>query len=418
MEVSDDLVLSDNPNQNLSALKIDLSSAEFLADPYPTYRRLLTESPVYRHPVKGELFISDPELIHAVLKNNALFSSDRASAFSASLNEEQSRFVQPLTDSLSRWLLFQDPPKHMPLRKIINASLNQKTISELGPYIESVAASLLEEMKMNRKTDLIQEFAYPLPALVIAHLLGVPTHDIDRVKKWSDDIARFFGGKGGPSAAIRTQQSIGEMADYLSSLLSEENAGEYTGVMRSLKEYQSENTDFTDDDIIANCAMLLFAGHETTTNLIANLWYQLQQHPEQTEYLISHPESVPAAVAEGLRFDGPVQRLTRIATEDTEIAGYPVAEGQRVYLMLAAMNRSSDLYDDPDHFSVRRAVNNSTGFGYGPHLCSGAALARLETRIAIQQLLKYFPEGRITESPEYHLNPGLRAMKSLHIDIG
>ncbi len=401
---------------------VDVSSRQFIADPFPTYQKLLHEAPIYQDPSTGDFYISRPEDIQVILKDNKTYSSDRASSFASMLSPEQHQAVKPLIESMSRWLLFQDPPKHMPLRKIVNASLNHKLISKMESDIRRLTRMLVEEMKASGETDLIQGIAYPLPALVIAHLLEVPERDIHLIRKWSNSVAAFMGGKAGPQGALSAQTSIVDMTQYLRPFLEtvkhHSSPAESENLWENLRQYQLEHPDFTDDDIIANCILLLFAGHETTTHLIANLWYRLHQFPEQLNLLIQQPELIPNAVEEGLRFDGSVHRFGRMTTQDTEIAGVLIPKGTKVFLMIGAAHRSASLYENPDDFDVRRQGIRHMGFGFGPHLCSGAALGRLEAAIAIEALLNAFPNSQLSGQPEYQDNLGIRAMKSLQFTHG
>lgn len=401
-----------------SATKVyDISSNEYIANPFKTYQALLAECPVYCHPKSGDYFVSDLKYIETIFRHSESFSSDRARSFAKALPTEQYQHTKPLIDAMNRWLLFKDAPKHMPLRRIINASLNHKLVSKLEAYIEQVACKLIDEMKENNQQDLIQGLAYPLPAMIIAHLLGVPGKDIDLIKQWSDHIAHFLGAKSGPAEAIKAQKSIVDMSAYLKDLLADMPMADNETLVKNLKQFQQENPDFSDEDLIANCILFLFAGHETTTYLIANMWYWLQRHPEQMQWLREHPESISSALEEGIRFDGPVHRLGRMITQDVQLGEYGLKKGKKVFMLIAAAHRSEALCERPNEFDIHRPVTKHMGFGFGPHLCSGAALARLEAQVAIKIALKNFANGQVLSEPQYLPNMGLRVMKELIIDI-
>ncbi|WP_298772866.1 cytochrome P450 [uncultured Shewanella sp.] len=399
-----------------TAKEFDLSSMHFIQSPFNTYHKLLKQAPIYQSPSSGHYYVSKPDYIEQILKDNQAFSSDRVHSFTAPLAPEQIAFLQPLIQGLSKWLLFQDPPKHMPLRRIINASLKHKLLVALEPEIKQLAQTLILDMKQQQQNDVIKGLAYPLPALVISRLLGVPAKDIHLIKKWSDDIAQFMGSTLGATSAIKAQQSVIEMADYLKVILNDKALCASTTVLGSLIQYQQNNNEFSLDDVIANCIMLLFAGHETTTNLISNLWQQLQSHPSQLQLLLDDPSLLKPVIEESLRYDGAVHRLGRITTKDTLIGETLLEKGRRVFLLLGAAHRCPKRYPNPDVFDIHRKPKH-LGFGFGPHICPGAALGRLETEIAIAALLEHFPQGDIIEPPQYIHNLGLRAMKSLKIKL-
>lgn len=395
----------------------DVSSSDYLAYPFKTYQALLAECPVYCHPKTGDYFVSDLEHIKTIFRYTKGFSSDRASSFAKALSPEQYQFIKPLLDAMSRWLLFKDAPKHMPLRRIINASLNHKLVAKLEGYIEKIARQLIDEMKANNQQDLLKGLAYPLPAMVIAHLLGVPDKNIGLIKQWSDHVAHFLGAKTGPAEAIKAQKSIVDMSAYLKNLLIENDKVDTESLVGNLKQFQLDNPDFSDEDLIANCILLLFAGHETTTYLISNMWYWLQRHPEQMRWLRDHPDGIAAAIEEGIRFDGPVHRLGRMITEDVQLGEHTLKKDKKVFMLVGAANRSEALCEYPNQFDIQRLPTKHMGFGFGAHLCSGAALGRLEAQLAINLALQAFSDGQVIEEPEYLPNLGLRAMKELKICI-
>ncbi|AJQ92837.1 cytochrome P450 [Gynuella sunshinyii] len=408
---------SHNTLQNAEYTDVDLHSTEFISNPFPAYQALLQQGSIYQSPSATEYYVVRPSQVERILKDNKTFLSDRTGSFAAKLSEGQHDQVQPLLNSLAKWLLFQDPPKHMPLRKIVNASLSHKLVSSLEPDIRAITRQLVTTMVTEQHNDLVNNLSYPLPALVIARLLGVPAEDILLVKKWSDDIASFTGAQSGIDIAERARASVVEMSDYLQQLLHSTELIENTTVLGNLTQFRQQNDEFTEEDLIANCIMLLFAGHETTTCLINNLWIQLQQHDSQRLDLIRHPELISSAVEEGLRYDGAVHRLGRFIKSDTEIDGIQLQQNRMIYVLLGAANRSPELCERPDKFDIRRKPVRNFGFGFGPHLCSGAALARLEAEIATEELLKLIPEGHVMETPEYHRNLALRSVKSLKIKI-
>lgn len=395
----------------------DLTSLEMISNPYPTYDKMLSEHPIYEDHTTGKYHVFKPGYIQTILKENTCFSSDRVKWFGTSLSGDQLNKIDWLINSLSRWLLFQDPPKHMPLRKIIITSLSPKLLNSSRDYIERVSLRLVNEMIEKDQSDLIQGLAYPLPAIVISNLLGFPESDVGKIKQWSDDINAFFSRQADFELIYDTQNSVVEMSQYIKEMLNSNKAKKDSNIIENMRLFQKENKEFTDDDLIANCITLLFAGHETTTYLIANTWYALHQNPEQLHWLRENNDKTQDAVEEGLRFDSPVQRISRVSLQDFTLDEYTIPEKREVFLMLGAANRSSELYEVPNTFDIQRKYKRNLGFGYGPHLCSGASLGRMETTIAINTLLRTFDNGRPIETPTYHHHLGIRMIKRLNIDL-
>ena len=329
----------------------------------------------------------------------------------AGLNEAQRQAVEPLTSTLSKWLLFQDPPTHTPIRKLINQSLSNKVISAMEADIQLIVDKLIDGL--DGECDLISGLAYPLPAIVISHILGVPEEDRDQIKAWSSTIAQFLGARTDLSLVAKAQQDILAAKDYFYTLLKQQRLSPKNNVMSQMILLQEQQPSFTDEHLIANCILLIFAGHETTTNLIGNAWLTLLRHPEQLAMLRINPELMGGAIEECLRFESPVQRMGRLIKEPIALGGEILQPGRRALLLIGAANRDGALIDNPNKFDIQRPVSRHLAFGHGTHFCSGAALARLETKLALQTLCKRLKHSELVlDHPRWIYNVGMRAMES------
>ena len=397
--------------------KYDLSSHEFVSNPYPTYRRLHEESPIHWCEERKYYYVSNLRYVKSIFVDSRA-SSDRVAPMVENLSDFQRSAIEPLTSTLSKWILFQDPPKHTPLRKFIVQSLSSKVVDAIEPKIYSVVDELIDDFSQQGDFDLIQDFAYPLPAIVISILLGVPVEDRDKIKAWSDTIARFLGEKNSLSLLAKAQQDIVEMTGYFRDILDQQRSNPKENVMSKMIALQQQQPELDDEHIIANCIGLIFAGHETTTHLIANTWLALQQHPDQLSLLRENPDLIESAIEESLRYESPVQRMGRFIKEPIEMGGQILKPGRRVLLLMGAANRDPSLIDRPNSFDIRRTASRHLAFGHGIHLCPGAALGRLEARIAIQALCQRLKNSTlINEQPIWQYNLGLRAMETCPVSI-
>jgi len=370
----------------------------------------LKEAPIYWCEEREFYYISHLAYVKALFLDPRA-SSDRVKPMVAGLNEAQRQAVEPLTSTLSKWLLFQDPPMHTPVRKLINQSLSNKVISGMETDIQLIVDELMDGL--DGECDLIAGLAYPLPAIVISHILGVPVEDRDQIKAWSSTIAQFLGSKTDLSLVAKAQQDILAAKDYFYTLLKQQRLSPKNNVMSQMILLQEQQPSFTDEHLIANCILLIFAGHETTTNLIGNAWLTLLRHPEQLAMLRTNPELIGGAIEECLRFESPVQRMGRLLKEPIPLGGEILQPGRRALLLIGAANRDGALIDNPDTFDIQRPASRHLAFGHGTHFCSGAALARLEAKLALLALCKRLKHSELVlDRPRWIYNVGIRAMES------
>src|SRR5512143_1571245 len=263
-----------------------------------------------------------------------------------------------------------------------------RLITQMAPHIQALTDHLLDRIYDQGRLDIIRDLAYPLPAIIIAEMLGARPEDRDQLKRWSDDIARFLGTKTTADVAVQIQESVLAMIEYLCHVLARHRAEPRDNLMGSLLAFQQQDRSLTDADLLANCTGLIFAGHETTTNLIANSLLTLLKHPAQQDALQRDPALIITAVEEGLRYESPAQRLGRIPREAIDLGTSRIQQGQRILLLMGAANRDPKVFENPNTFAITRQPNPHVAFGYGIHQCSGAALGRLEAQIAINTMLR------------------------------
>jgi cytochrome P450 len=294
--------------------------------------------------------------------------------------------------ALSRWMIFQDPPDHTRLRSLVSRAFLPRAVEAMRPMVEAVVGELLDAVIDSGRMDVLHDLASPLPIIVIADMLGAAREDRDHFKKWSDDLAAFFGntvmGRDRGTAAAR---SCREMTDHLRAVVAQRRLVPKDDVIGALIAAEERGSFLTEEELLATCVSLLFAGHETTTHLIGNGALALLRHPGAFGALQATPSLIDTALEELLRYDGPVQTLGRLATEDLEVGGKLVRKGQRLLLVFGSANRDPAQFASPDELDLARRENHHVGFGLGIHFCLGAPLARLEAQVALGTLVQRLP---------------------------
>jgi len=267
--------------------------------------------------------------------------------------------------------------------------------------------------------DVIADLAYPLPVTVIIEMLGVPTRDRERLKRWSDEFVVYFSkapNEVTPEEYATAARAVAAEEDYFRAAVAHLRTAAEPGLLGGMARAEEAGDRLTEQELYANANLLLTAGHETTTNLIGNGTLAMLRHPDQLEKLRADPSLLPAAIEEFLRFDAPVQFTHRVAKENVTIGDKLIRRGQFVYLILAAANRDPDRFADPDRLDITRKDNHHVAFGQGPHFCLGAPLARLEAQIAFAALLRQFPAFRLAaDRVAYRPTFNLRGLQSLPV---
>jgi cytochrome P450 len=394
--------------------ELDLTNPDHVRDPYPVLARLRAEDPVHWSEKQHGWVLTRYDDVRAVIK------SDHASADTITPFLDAKGGQEPDADRVGRfarlWAVFNDPPDHTRLRNALNRGFGARQVAALAPMIADLVDGLVDGLAAQRHIDLVGDVAFPLPAMVIARMLGVPEQDIHQVRGWSEDLGQFIATSPHPDRYRRASAAMVAMADYFRDLVADHPGPEQRDdILGHLLGGRRLGIFRTDDELVANCVLLLFAGHETTTNLLANGTYHLLRHPDQYERLRSHPELVPLAVEELLRFDGPVHALTRVVARDLERGGRRLRAGDRVFAFLTAANRDPEVFPEPDRLDIERHPNPVLSFGYGIHFCLGAPLARLEARIALPRILARLRGLRLLEEPRWKPLLVLRSIESLPV---
>jgi cytochrome P450 len=391
------------------------------ADPFAAFAALRESDPVHWSPVLRGWVLTRYADVRAALFDPNL-SADRITPFVATLSQAKRAQLSGLERMLTRWSVFVDPPAHTRLRGLINKAFTPRAIASLRGMIRETVDRLIADFTAGiapdgeGTVDLIEAFAYPLPALVIARILGVPDEDIRLFKSWSDDLAAFVGSaQTTPDKYERAERGAAEMDAYFRAIVRKRRAMTHQAdVIGALVAAEEAGRTLSEDELVATAVFVLFAGHETTANLIGNGMIALIEQPEAMASLRTHPELIETAVEELLRIDSPAASVTRVARTDMVLGGRTIRAGDRLFLMINAANRDPAMFLDPGRLKLDRDPNPHIAFGYGPHYCVGAPLARLEAQIAFPRLLGRLTEIRLAdERLEWSDNLVLRGVKRL-----
>ncbi len=394
----------------------DPRDSAILHEPFEVYRHLRDADPVHWcEPLRGWV-VTRYEDSKRVL-SDARFSADRLSPFFDQLAPAERARVQNLEASISRWSVFIDPPSHTRLRRLLAPGFTSRALVRMERRVAEIIEELLDRAMARREMEFIADFAYPLPASVVMVVLGVPLEDLDRFKVWSDDLALFVGSaQATADKYARAERATAEMNDYFAALIHARRAVPDEDLISVLLAGEGEEAGLDEAEIAASCMFLLFAGHETTTNLLGSALWHLTRNPSQLARLVADPSLAEHCVEEVLRYDGPINAMVRIAIERVELAGREIEPGARVFAMLNAANRDPRAFERADEFDITRRPNRQMAFGYGIHFCLGAPLARLEGRVALQRIVARLTDIRCPpEGPRRVDSLVLRGLASLPI---
>jgi cytochrome P450 len=395
----------------------DLASPAFKADPYPFYARLRAEAPVWRATLRDRRtawLVTRYEDVTRVLKDDT-FAKDKLNAMDPE-QRAKTPWVPAFLKPLERNMLDLDDPDHARLRALVSKAFTPRLIERLRGRIESLCEELLDHMDRARGRqdgiDLVAGYALPLPATVIAELLGVPAEDHAKFHRWSNRLVSVSSGRD----MLRAIPAAHSFVRYLRRLVERRRADPQDDLITALIRAEEAGDKLSEDELLAMAFLLLVAGHETTVNLIASGTLALLEHPEQTEKLRRDPSLVKPAVEELLRYTSPVEMATeRYAREDAEIGGTTVPRGELVLAVLGSANRDERHFEDPEALDLARDPNRHLAFGRGGlHHCLGAPLARMEGQIALNSLLRRFPRARLaSETLRWRRGLFLRGLERL-----
>jgi hypothetical protein len=398
----------------VSAIDYKPNDPAVLADPFPLYARLRDEDPAHWSPRLKAWVLTRYEDVKRVCLDSTM-SSDRLRPFFATLPPAEASKVAELVRYLTLWMVFRDPPEHTRLRRLAARVFHVRSINALRPNIERLTKRLLEQIAERKEFDFIGDFAMPLPALVIMDMLGAPREELARLKRLSDEMALFIGSaRDAPEKYERAGAATREMADIFRELTSARRATPQRDLLSQLVALDDGGDRLSDDELVATCILLLFAGHETTTHHLANGLRALMRFPDQLEELRGKPALAPAAVEELLRYDGPIGAQVRIVQEPHTLHGKALKPGERVFLLMNAANRDPRAYDAPDRVDLARNGVPHLTFGFGAHICLGFPLARLEGQVALPAVLARWRRLELAGAePEWMDSMVLRGMKAL-----
>jgi pimeloyl-[acyl-carrier protein] synthase len=384
---------------------------EFLADPYPTYHRLRAEDPVHYSPL-GFWVLTRYEDVAAVLRDARFIKEPLAALVAARFGAEVPRGV-----GLS--MLDRDPPDHTRLRGLVSKAFTPRVVEGLRPRIQEIVDGLIARAEAAGSMDLIEEFAYPIPVNVICEMMGVPVQDHERFKGWSLDIARGLDSIWLPPDSEIPRRSAAArhaISDYFRELIAQRRASPRSDLLSALIAAEEAGDKLNEEELLATCILILIAGHETTVNLIGNGVLALLRNPEELRRLRATPGLITTAVEELLRYDGPVQRTARVASDDVTIGGHTIRKGEMVMPFIGAADRDPAHFPEPDRLDLSRADNRHIAFGWGIHFCLGAPLARVEGQIAINTLVRRLPRlAFVSDTVEYRQSLTLRGLKALPV---
>ena len=390
------------------ALDQDWEEKNFLTpsyfnNPYSAYKYMHESAPVFWSKKVNAWIVSPFVEVEEGLHGEQLLAKGRIAAAASHFTPEE-REKYPVSQwTLNRYMNFQDPPDHTRFRRLVSKSFTPRSINAFEPKIEIIVARLLDEATKKETFNLVDDFSFQLPSLVICELLGMPLDRQWDLKRWADGLAGFIASAQVTSEKATLAEGVAiEAQEYLMQLFQDirKNPGE--NLLSRVLTAPKGDDELSDQELVALTVNLFFAGFETTEGLISNMVRALSDNPDQLELLRNNPELIEAAVEEALRFDSSIQKQSRIAAEDMEIHGQKIAKGDYVHFMIGAANRDPLRFSNPERFDIARKDAGNVSFGHGIHFCIGAPLARLEARIAIRQLIERMTKIKVIEPlPRY-----------------
>ena len=413
----------------------EIINAAFLADPYPTYAALREAGPIHW----SEEFFGGAWLLprHAdvdmVLRDSTRFSAQRTGGW-VMQNDAARHDLKRFQQLFARAMLFVDAPDHTRIRSVLNAGFRGAMLQRLRPAVEQRVDALLDAVAATAATDVananggasfdfMTALARPLPADVMTLLMDIPAGDRDAFIAWSDALAEFIGATRPSLEQARcAQTSLLAMSGYFEQLVVQRRAAPGDDLVSLLLRAETSGAIHGGAELLAQCAMLLFAGHETTRNLLGNGLQALLAHPEQWQRLQSHPALLPGAVRELLRYDSPVQYTGRRVAVDMELHGQRLRRGDLVVALIGAANRDPARYEHAERLDIARPPGSLLSFGAGPHVCIGAGLTLMEAEIVFARLLHRFPQLHLADgapaAPRWHANAVYRGLRALRVIAG
>jgi cytochrome P450 len=384
---------------------VEFFSEEMRRNPYPLYAQMREAAPLLHLPQFDLWLIFDFESVKRAINDPVSFSSAASQGRSKPFD----------------WLIFSDPPRHTKWRAIIMRAFTPRMVANLEPRIRELSHELLDPWIQRGEMDLAADYAARLPLLVIAEMLGIPLADRPQFKRWSDAILglanTLTGGETATRALEQFSAAILEMRPYVAAQVEKRRATPSDDLLSRLVDAEVDGERLTEEEILGFFQLLLLAGSETTTNLINNAMLSLLEHPEQQERLRTTPELIPSAIEEVLRYRSPLQAVFRKTTCDVAMHGQTIPAGSLVLPMIGSANRDPSQFAQPDRFDILRDPNPHIAFGHGPHFCLGAPLARLEGRIALEDLLTRLVDVKLASNEPWEPRDALHVYGPTRLPI-
>jgi len=392
-----------------------LLDPEILANPYPLYHQLRTEDPVHWDPFLHAWVVTRYADVITVFQR---FLANRTPT-PEQLTTLGLEKLTPLARVMVHQMLFLDPPAHGRVRGLASKAFTPRRVQVLSSHIQEITDSLLDAVQGRGEMDIIADLAYPLPAIVTAELLGVPTSDWKQLTLWSADFAQVLGNfQHNPDSAAQVIRSLEEMIVYFRAAIRENEQHPHEGLINALMTAEQDGDRLSEDEVIANTIVTMVGGQETTTNLIGNGILTLLRHPDQLAKLRSDLSLIPSAVEELLRFESPSQHTARLAPDDLQLGGKTIRKRQAVIAVMGAANHDPERFPDPDKLDICRQDNRHVAFAWASHFCFGAPLARIEGQIAFETVLRRIPALRLQPGPiTWRENLGLRGLTALPVSF-
>ncbi|MCB0116574.1 MAG: cytochrome P450 [Caldilineaceae bacterium] len=402
---------------------INIFSPHFRTDPYGSFASLREQGPVARVTLpdgRSAKVVVGYDAVVAVLKDDRFIKDYTNLAEDKSTPRRVPAGLRQFA-VLSNNMLRKDPPDHTRLRSLVSKAFTPRRIEQLAPRIQQIADDLLNEMAKKGEVDLIDAYAFPLPIIVISELLGIPVEDRDKFRHWSNLLVGSLGEllveeqqmiKATSAIGflrrfapwrmdrLRLLNAVNAFIRYVRRLIATRRANPQNDLVSALIQAEAEGDKLSEDELISMIILLLAAGHETTVNLIGNGTLALLRNPEQLAQVKANPDAIKTVIEELLRYNNPVNMVTRIASEDITVGGETITRGERIFVAIAAANHDPAHFANPEDLDVLRAENRHLGFGQGIHFCLGAPLARLEGQIALSALLRRFPDLQLAIDPD------------------
>jgi cytochrome P450 len=397
---------------------VDALAPEHIDNPYRIYQQLRDKSPVLWDEKVNAWVVTGYNPVVAGLRDNR-FSAVRFTIDTSWIPEEFKAVLGSTAYALTRQMLFLDPPDHTRLRGLVSKAFTPRVIETMRPRIQRLVDELIDQVQPQGHMRVIQDFSYPLPAIVIAEMLGVPSADRAQFIQWTGSFGALLGGHElSFEMVLQAMQDVTEFINYFRQIIAERRKQPKDDLLQAMIFAEEQGDKLSEDELLSNCVLLLAAGHGTTTHLISNGMLALLRHPDQWNILRNEPENITYAVSELLRYDSPVQLTSRKATEDIELGGKHIQAEQEVFFSLGAANYDPKQFHNPDQFDLHRHENRHVAFGQGIHYCLGSPLARLEAEIAFSTLARRLKDPQLeTKQLEWSKSLVFRGLSELEISF-